>query len=206
MDARLDHGAIGNGRLLALVAPTTSIEWLCLPRFDSPSVFAALLDPERGGQFRFLVGGEPVRGRASYLPNTNVLRTEIGTGDARFEVIDFAPRIPEGGGRFETPLDLVRVIRPLAGTPRVTIDFAPRPDYGRAAGRLLATQHGVEVLDAGAPMHLYSNVPGDQICGKAEIAIRRPAYFLLAYGHRPSPPTEADILVLLEETVRGWRL
>ena len=206
VDARLDHGAIGNGRLLALVAPTTSIEWLCLPRFDSPSVFAALLDGERGGQFRFLVGGEPVRGRASYLPNTNVLRTEVATGDARFEVIDFAPRIPEGGGRFETPLDLVRVIRPLAGTPRVTIDFSPRPDYARAPGRLLATQHGVEVLDAGAPLHLYSNVPGDHICGKVEIAIRRPAYFQLTYGHRPSPPTEADILFLLEETVRGWRM
>ncbi len=206
VDARLDHGAIGNGRLLALVAPTTSVEWLCLPRFDSPSVFAALLDRARGGQFQFLVGGEPVRGRASYLPNTNVLRTEVDTGDARFEVIDFAPRIPQGGGRFETPLDLVRVIRPLAGTPRVTIDFSPRPDYGRATGRLLATQHGVEVLDAGAPMHLYSNVPGDHICGKAEIAIRRPAYFMLTYGHRPSPPTEADILLLLEETVRGWRM
>ena len=206
VDARLDHGAIGNGRLLALVAPTTSIEWLCLPRFDSPSVFAALLDGERGGQFRFLVGGEPVRGRASYLPNTNVLRTEVATGDARFEVIDFAPRIPEGGGRFETPLDLVRVIRPLAGTPRVTIDFSPRPDYARAPGRLLATKHGVEVLDAGAPLHLYSNVPGDHICGKVEIAIRRPAYFQLTYGHRPSPPTEADILFLLEETVRGWRM
>jgi GH15 family glucan-1,4-alpha-glucosidase len=206
VDARLDHGAIGNGRLLALVAPTTSVEWLCLPRFDSPSVFAALLDRAHGGQFRFLVGGEPVRGHASYLPNTNVLRTEVVTDDARFEVIDFAPRIPQAGGRFETPLDLVRVIRPIAGTPRVMIDFSPRPDYGRAAGRLLATQHGVEVLDAGAPMHLYSNVPGDVICSKAEVAIRRPAYFMLTYGHRPSPPTEADILLLLEETVRGWRM
>lgn len=206
VDARLDHGAIGNGRLIALVAPTTAIEWLCLPRFDSPSVFAALLDRERGGRFQLLAGSEPVRGRASYLPNTNVLRTEIDTGDARWEVIDFAPRIPQGGGRFEAPLDLVRVVRPLGGTPRVTIDFSPRPDYGRERGRLLATQHGVEVLDAGAPMHLYSNVPGDHICGKAEIAMRHPLYFMLTYGHRPSPPTEAEIMLLLDETVRGWRM
>src|SRR5262245_56983700 len=143
VQARLDHGAIGNGRLIALVAPTTAVEWLCLPRFDSPSVFAALLDPERGGRFQFLAGREPVRGRSSYLPNTNVLRTEIEAGDARWEVIDFAPRVPQGGGRFDAPLDLVRVLRPLAGTPRITIDFSPRPDYGREQGRLLATQHGV---------------------------------------------------------------
>src|ERR1700760_3350050 len=82
VDARLDHGAIGNGRLIALVAPTTAIEWLCLPRFDSPSVFAALLDRERGGRFQFLGrNGAPVRGSASYLANTNVLRTEIVEGE-----------------------------------------------------------------------------------------------------------------------------
>ena len=206
VDARLDHGAIGNGRLIALIAPTTAIEWLCLPRFDSPSVFAALLDRERGGRFQFLADGAEVRGRASYLANTNVLRTELASGDARWEVLDFAPRVPQAGGRFDTPLEVIRVVRPLAGTPRVTIDFSPRPDYGRAAGRLLATQYGVEVLDAGAPMHLYSNVPGDLICGKGEIFIRQPLYFLLSYGHRVHPPTEAEITALLEETVRGWRM
>ncbi len=206
VDASLDHGAIGNGRLIALVAPTSAIEWLCLPRFDSPSVFAALLDQKHGGQFQFLGHGESIRGHAAYLPNTNVLRTEFAAGDARWEVIDFAPRIPQGGGRFETPLEVVRVLRPLAGTPRVTVDFSPRPNYGRERGRLLATQHGVEVLDADAPMYLYSNVSGDHICGKHEIAVRHPLYFLLAYGHRPNPPTEADIRHLLDETVRGWRL
>jgi GH15 family glucan-1,4-alpha-glucosidase len=206
VDPRLDHGAIGNGRLIALVAPTTAIEWLCLPRFDSPSVFASLLDAKRGGTFQFLAQGKPVRGRASYIPNTNVLCTECASGDARWEVLDFAPRVPQGGGRFETPLELIRVVRPLAGTPRIAVDFSPRPDYGRASGRLLATQHGVEVLDAGAPMHLYSNVPGDHLCGKAEIAVRHPLYFVLTYGHRPRPPTEAEVMLLLEETVRGWRL
>ena len=206
MDTRLDHGAIGNGRLVALVAPTSAIEWLCLPRFDSPSVFAALLDPQRGGTFQFLSHGAELRGKARYLPNTNVLATEFVAGDARWEVIDFAPRIPQGGGRFDVPLEVIRMVVPLAGTPRVTVDFSPRPNYGREPGRLLATQHGVEVLDAGAPMHLYSNVPGDHICSKTEIAVRQPLYFVLTYGPRPAAPTAADVRYQLEETIRGWRM
>ncbi|HEY4181642.1 MAG TPA: glycoside hydrolase family 15 protein [Kofleriaceae bacterium] len=207
MHPRLDHGAIGNGRLIALVAPDTSIEWLCMPRFDSPSIFGSLLDREKGGHFRILgPNGQVMTGRSHYLPNTNVMRTEMGDGDYRFEVIDFAPRIPEAGGRFSTPLEVVRVVRPLAGAPRITIDFSPKPDYARAEGKLLATQHGVEVLDAGAPMHLFSNIAGDHIVGRREIALRRPIYFMLAYGPRSTAPNEADINHLLDETIRGWRL
>jgi GH15 family glucan-1,4-alpha-glucosidase len=203
-DARLDHGAIGNGRVLALVAPTSAIEWLCLPRFDSPSMFGSILDRERGGHFGFLAGGKPIAGRAQYLLNTNVMRIEFASGDARWEVIDFAPRVPQGGGRFDTPHEIVRIVRPLAGTPRISIDFKPRPNYGRSEGKLLATQHGVAVLDADAPMHLFSNVPGDHIVNPTEIAVRHPLYFVLSYGHRTSP-TEADVNYLLDETVRGWR-
>ena len=67
----LHHGAIGNGRVLALVGPDTSIDWLCLPRFDSPSVFARLLDQERGGTWAF----KPVEdwtAPSAYVRNTNV--------------------------------------------------------------------------------------------------------------------------------------
>ena len=73
----LDHGAVGNGRVLALVSPTSAIEWLCLPRFDSPSVFARLLDTERGGTFRLLYGDHEVRGHLRYIQNTNVLSTRF---------------------------------------------------------------------------------------------------------------------------------
>ena len=85
---KLDHGAIGNGRVLALVGPDTSIDWLCLPRFDSPSIFARLLDEERGGRWAF----EPldlVSSSMSYVRNTNVLRTEIVTAQGRCELLRF---------------------------------------------------------------------------------------------------------------------
>ena len=120
MDGRLDHGAIGNGRLIALVAPDTAIEWLCLPRFDSPSVFASLLDQERGGRFRFRMNGQVVKGSCDYLANTNVLRTEQSLGNARWEVIDFAPRLPmEGLAAFfvrSRCRHLARLLRPCTWT------------------------------------------------------------------------------------------
>jgi hypothetical protein len=93
---KLDHAAIGNGRVLALVAPDSSIDWLCLPRFDSPSVFARLLDLERGGNWAILPAEGEVRGNLRYIPNTNVVSTHFEAAGAAWEVIDFAPRIPDG--------------------------------------------------------------------------------------------------------------
>lgn len=202
---RLDHGAIGNGRTIALVSPTSAIEWLCMPRFDSPSVFAALLDHERGGHFRFLCNDKPITGKQAYLTNTNVLRTEFDCGDAKWEVIDFAPRVPEASGRFDAPVEVIRLVRPISGTPRISVDFQPRPDYARTSGKVIVTQQGVEVLDAGAPLHLFSNLAGDHIVGRTEIALRHPLYFVLSWGPRRAP-TRADVEHLLSETIRGWRM
>src|SRR2546426_887517 len=113
----LDHGAVGNGRVLALISPTSAIEWLCLPRFDSPSVFGRILDAERGGTFRFLCGDEEVRGALSYLPNTNVLSLRFERDGCVWELIDFAPRIPEGL-TVHVPIEIVRLLRPITGQPR----------------------------------------------------------------------------------------
>ncbi len=79
----LDHGVIGNGRVLALVSPTSAFDWLCLPRFDSPSIFARLLDAQKGGYVSHpRLRGEEVRGQLDYMVNTNVLRTVFELGDA----------------------------------------------------------------------------------------------------------------------------
>ena len=199
---RLDHGVIGNGRVLALVSPTTAIDWLCLPRFDSPSVFASILDREHGGRWRILARDREVTGRTSYLTNTNVLRTEVVDGDAAFEVIDFAPRIRRGPD-VDVPLELVRLVRPLRGEPRITIDFAPRPDYGRGSGKLIPCEGGVEVEGAAGPIQMFTDIPRDYL-GK-EYALRRPHHFVLHYGRRAGAPTTSEVRWLLDETVSGWR-
>jgi len=200
----LDHGAIGNGRLIALVSPTSAIEWLCLPRFDSPSVFARLLDRERGGTFRILAGEHELRGSLHYLRNTNVLSTRFEADGCAWEVIDYAPRIPEGLS-VRVPLEIVRIVRPIAGNPRLRIDFDPRPDYARAHPQLRETSHGVEVLGGDAPLHLTTNLPCPYILAKREFVLTRPVYFSLCYGRRECPTTAASAFHELELTVAGWR-
>ena len=107
--------------MLALVGPDTSIDWLCLPRFDAPSVFARLLDEERGGRFAF-VPTESLLSTMAYVRNTNVLRTEVVTEHGRFEIFDFAPRIPMGLS-VDAPIEIHRLVRPIEGAPRLRVRF-----------------------------------------------------------------------------------
>lgn len=199
----LHHGAIGNGRVLALIGPDTSIDWLCLPRFDSPSVFARLLDRERGGTWSF----KPVedwRATAGYVRNTNVLRTEIEATDGKFEVFDFAPRLVQGL-KVDAPIEICRILRPLSGTPRIRVHFDPRPDYGRARVETVASGQGLEVVGGPTRLYLSTNVPVPYVQDGSPVRIDRPTFFSLSSGKPPSLLSSPDAETALEQTIRSWR-
>ena len=200
----LHHGAIGNGRVLALISPTTAIEWLCLPRFDSPSIFGRILDRTDGGTFGiFPESGETV-GKQHYLPNTNVLRTEFDDGVNAWEVIDFAPRVPKGLG-VESPVEIIRYFRPLRGRPRVRVVFDPRPNYGRCQAQIVPQGDGVEVQGCGVPVHLVTNVPMSFVLNSHSFSLDHPHWFALRCGALSSTPGIPDVLHLLGQTIAGWR-
>ena len=94
----LNHGVIGNGRVLALVSPTSQIDWLCMPRFDSASVFGRLLDVEKAARSPLPAARPRSTSRMEYVVNTNVLRTAVTLCQRTLDVYDFAPRIPSGLG------------------------------------------------------------------------------------------------------------
>ena len=94
-----NYGLIGNLRTAALVGMDGSIDWLCLPRFDSPSVFAAILDDQKGGRFRIAPPGEGFRHKQHYWPNTNILITRFLHPDGIGEVEDYMPVGGAGGTR-----------------------------------------------------------------------------------------------------------
>jgi GH15 family glucan-1,4-alpha-glucosidase len=198
----LNHGLIGNGSLLALIAPTSAMEWLCLPRFDAPSVFARLLDARAGGVFRILSEGMEVAGEMAYLPNTNILRTRFTQGDGRWELIDFAPRLPKDWGE-EGPIRLIRLLRPVGGRVRLSIDFDPRLDYGRAPTRTVTGHDGIEVQGTGGPLFLQTNLPLCYIAAGREFTLDGPVYLCLSYGAAP-PMTLSRVLQELEHTHAGW--
>ncbi len=200
----LDHGAIGNGRVLALVSPFSAIEWLCLPRFDSPSVFARILDRERGGTWRFLIRGEEQRGRLEYLPNTNVLRNVFADSGVAFELIDFAPRLPEGLS-VRVPYEIIRLLRPLSGQPLLSVDFDPRPDYARGQTRLVESTDGLRIEGGSASLFLHTNLPLPYVLGRREFVLDRPIWFVLSHGPCEEPPSLDRILRRLELTIAGWR-
>jgi GH15 family glucan-1,4-alpha-glucosidase len=135
-----EHGLIGDLQTAALVSTDGTVDWFCCPRFDSPSVFASLLDAERGGYFRVSPDRDDCVTRQLYVPDTAVLITRFMTPDGVAEVHDF---MPVAGRRATDRHRLVRQLRVVRGTMRFVTDIQPRFDYARQA-------HTVELSDDGA--------------------------------------------------------
>ncbi|GAF84351.1 unnamed protein product, partial [marine sediment metagenome] len=104
-----DYGLIGNHHSAALVSNDGSIDWCCLPRFDSPSVFAAILDDEKGGRFQ-VKPQTSFQSRQAYLPNTNVLQTTFQTETGTATLIDFMPCYQTSGRRLTHPTEIHRLM------------------------------------------------------------------------------------------------
>ncbi|HJZ86583.1 MAG TPA: trehalase-like domain-containing protein, partial [Polyangia bacterium] len=121
-----DYALIGDTHTAALVGRDGSIDWLCLPRFDSPACFAALLGNPRHGRWLLAPAGEIRRLRRCYRPGTLVLDTEIETDSGRVRVSDFMPI------RQRTP-HVMRVVEGLSGQVPMKLELAFRFDYGRIA-------------------------------------------------------------------------
>ena len=121
-----DHGVIGDLHTVALISTNGSIDFLCLPDFDSPTVFAALLDPAKGGHFSVTPLVEPVRRKQMYVPETNILTTRHLSGNAIAELVDYMPVDASGDRR-----RVIRTARAVRGEVTFRLQCCPRFDYGR---------------------------------------------------------------------------
>nr|WP_079022883.1 glycoside hydrolase family 15 protein [Streptomyces odonnellii] len=211
-----EHGLIGDLRTAALVGTDGCIDWFCAPRFDSPSVFASLLDTERGGFWDISPMCDGATRNQFYFPDTNILITRILTGDGIVEVQDFMPVVRERDPKHRQRL--VRRVVNVRGRMRLAVRIAPRLNYGRDPHRLERMPDGVRFVGESLTLWLRSSVPlafdGMDAHAEFELFAGETALFDLetaggADGSVAEPdPCAVDAVAaeaLFESTVAFWR-
>jgi GH15 family glucan-1,4-alpha-glucosidase len=213
-----DHGLIGDLQTAALVTTDGVLDWFCCPRFDSPSVFASLLDAERGGFYRIAPDRDDYVSRQLYLPDTAILVTRFMTPDGVGEVHDFMPVTGT------TPTDrhrLVRNIRVVRGVMRFTIEIQPRFDYGRKPHTLDITENGVVFASDGLELTLHGIAPEGSSLPESGIRLERAGdglrwtrtlregesggVVLESMGGAPRRVSPEETQQMADDTARFWR-
>jgi GH15 family glucan-1,4-alpha-glucosidase len=192
------YAVIGDCRSAALVSTNGSIDWLCLPRFDSPSVFAAILDADRGGHFAVRPAGVAATTRR-YIGDSNVLETTFTTSSGVLRLTDLMPVDSEAAKSRELWPDheILRKVECVEGTIDVAVDFIPRFDYGRVApaidgrrDRIFYCEHRAGLLALSGDMPLA--ITGNGLAGTQQLAAGERRYLSLTYAHG-MPAVEAPL-------------
>ncbi len=205
-----DHRVIGDLHTAALVGTDGTVDWLCLPAFDSPSVFCSILDDERGGHFR-LRPERYARSQQLYLPDTNVLLTRFLSPEGVAEILDFMPVHKDGRARHR----LVRNVRAVRGSVALSAGCMPAFDYARAGHSVSLRKAGAVFQGPELTLGLASpDVPleiGERgaVRARFELEAGESATFVLAGLERGEGPEQAfsdrSFEELLEDTVEYWR-
>jgi GH15 family glucan-1,4-alpha-glucosidase len=155
-----DYGMIGDLRSAALISKAGSIDWMCLPRFDSPWIFGRLLDWDRGGYFELCPPGEALAFR-QYRRDSNVIQTVWSSDHARMRVVDWMPiAIKSKRLRPADSLRLIRMMQPIAGSTDWRLTFKPRFDFGRRVPELIPIRAGM-LMAEGDEGRVYLQYPSD---------------------------------------------
>ncbi|MDB5172407.1 MAG: glycosyl hydrolase, glucoamylase [Phycisphaerales bacterium] len=197
-----DYGLIGNMHTAALVGRNGSIDWMCLPHFDSPSVFGAILDEHKGGYFRIAPVTEKCTRRQMYFPETNVLITRFLLGDGVVEVIDYMPvgvKLGEPGFR-----QLVRRVEAIRGSVPVRMECFPAFNYARDMHKAGLTERGAVFHSDTLDLELTSTTPLEiqhdrgGVTAMLELRQGEAAVFVL----RPLDPKHRGAYVTSDESER----
>lgn len=182
----LNYGIIGNCRSAALISREGSIDWFCLPEFDSPSVFARILDEEAGGSMQ-IIPGEGYDTFQTYQKNTNILSTLFTDGRNAFEVLDFMPRYKTEQNNYFTPPEIYRYFRVVSGNPSVRFRYDPRLNYATGETYHITGNGYIKSYVNGSryeSIYLYSSLPLQEVLDGKLIRLSKDNYMLISYNEK----------------------
>jgi GH15 family glucan-1,4-alpha-glucosidase len=197
-----DLGVVGNCQFSALVDNRGEVVWCCFPRFDSEPVFSTLLDHKDGGRFS-IAPADGAAGIQRYIPNTNILETVFQGSTGSFRVLDFAPRFFQHGRAYR-PTQLIRIVEPIEGTPRIAVACEPRLGWSKERPAIVQGSHHVRFEGFASQLRLTTDLPLSYLGGQPFSLVER-QHLILSWGHPIEEPIAALCERLWSETSRYWQ-
>lgn len=201
-----NYGIIGNCTSAALISDDCSIEWLCIPYFDSPSIFANILDKDKGGYFR-INAVNLIDKKQKYITHTAILKTTFETKDGIFEVNDYMPRFSNFRDSYYCPSEVHRKLRVLSGKPRITVDLKASPNYALGPADYTIREDDIKITSTAGhynSFYLYTNFDHQALLNGEEMEVEKYSYFLLSYHEKLEGIDNDKIFMEYEKTKSYW--
>ena len=201
----LPYGIIGNCKTCALIRKDSSIDWMCYPDFSSPSVFAKLLDENKGGTLKINPIGK-YKITQKYIPNTAILETTFENKNNLFQTIDFFPRYRKLTKNKYKKLvrqnRLIRIIKLIKGNPKIKVIYEPKPDYALKTHKLVEIDNNL--LSSGTDFSLVSNIPYQKIIQQETIELNQTKYIIVGQKDLAEDFNVKRCMVLFHSTKKYW--
>ena len=202
----LELGIIGNCHSSALISKTGSIDWCCLPEFDSPSVFGKILDKNIGGTFQ-IICDKNYSIEQEYLKNTCILVTKFSSGKNIFEIHDFMPRYLKKDNKYYSPAEVIRYFKLISGKPKFKINYDPKLEYSSCITDTLIKDEFIVSITKEInydSLYLYTNFDKKSIVENSEIILKSDGFFSICYNEKIKPQSLNEVFSELTRTHVYW--
>ena len=202
----LNYGIVGNCKSSALIFEVSSINWCCLPQFDSSSVFGKILDNEIGGSFKINCD-ESFSIKQTYYKNTAILVTNFKNDNEEFELIDYMPRFKNDDGTFYSSPEIHRILLPIKGNPKIKVNYDPKLEYSSGKTKKHIKKNFIVSIVEDKnyeTLFLYTNVNKKDILEQNEINLDKKIFFCVSYNEKINIPSFESIYFEFEKTKVYW--
>ena len=202
----LNYGIVGNCKSSALIFEDSSINWCCLPQFDSSSVFGKILDNEIGGSFKINCD-ESFSIKQTYYKNTAILVTNFKNDNEEFELIDYMPRYKNDDGTFYSSPEIHRILLPIKGNPKIKVNYDPKLEYSSGKTKKHIKKNFIVSIVEDKnyeTLFLYTNVNKKDILEQNEITLDKKIFFCVSYNEKINIPSFESIYFEFEKTKVYW--